>query len=289
MQVEAGSVVQSRRGRVAVLSMANPPVNAFSLAMRSSLYNQLLELRDDPEIEAVVLHGRGRGFSAGGDIKEFGTSMAKSAPGVSRDLHPLMESFKKPLVAAIHGMALGGGLETALACHYRIASSQARIGLPEVRVGVIPLSGTQRLPRLMCLEDASRLILEAEIGAACDFAHTHLFDSIVDVESDLECEAVVERAIAWASDRGSKSVELPLIRNLPIQGGEYSVVLNQMVANHKFTNPAQEVAARALVAAFEAENFDHGIAIARELYDGLIDSPQSLARRQEFLRRPVQG
>src|SRR5919198_1326243 len=177
-------------GDVAVLTIDSPPVNALSAAVRDGLSEGLKQAIADSAARAIVLMGAGRTFSAGADITEFG----KPPKGVSLlDLEGQIETSPKPVVAALHGSALGGALELALACHYRIATRSARCGLPEVKLGILPgAGGTQRLPRIVGAEKALELITSGEhvpAGAALDAG---LLDGLV------EDEAVRDGAIAFA-------------------------------------------------------------------------------------------
>src|SRR5580704_7561543 len=135
---------------VGVITVQNPPVNALSSAVLNLLENCLLAGENDPAMQALVLIGAGRTFIAGADINEFLDVLAGRR--ALADLHPFlarMEDCSKPIVAAIHGNALGGGLELAMAAHYRVATPGAQVGQPETRLGIIPgAGGTQRLPRL---------------------------------------------------------------------------------------------------------------------------------------------
>ena len=146
-------------GSVCLITLDNPPVNGLSFAVRVGLCELLENARQSPDISAVVIHGAGRCFSAGGDIREIGTAFGMAAPGLSSHVHPAIERCGKPVIAALHGLAFGGGLETALACNYRIACADTRIALPEVGLGIIPLSATQRLPRLIGLQGALEMII----------------------------------------------------------------------------------------------------------------------------------
>lgn len=162
-----------KRGGVAVITLDRPDaLNAINLAMRDLLWEALLAVRDDPEVRVVVLRGAGeRAFCAGADVKEFG-----SAPSLvearrarrERDLWGLMASLEMPLIAQIHGWALGAGCEMSLFCDLRIAADDARLGLPEVTLGYIPSAGgTQTLPRTVAASVAARMILSGEpVGAA---------------------------------------------------------------------------------------------------------------------------
>src|SRR5690349_14304515 len=141
------SVDLDRRGRVAVLTVNNPPVNALSQHVRQGLRDGLKQAAGDSGVDAIVITCAGRTFIAGADITEFGKPPAE--PGLHSVLD-LIESSPKPVVAAIHGTALGGGLEVTLACHYRVGVKEARFGLPEVKLGLLPgAGGTQRLPRVV--------------------------------------------------------------------------------------------------------------------------------------------
>jgi 3-hydroxyacyl-CoA dehydrogenase len=174
-------------GEVAVLTIDSPPVNALSAAVRDGLSQGLAQAIANPAAKAIVLMGAGRTFSAGADIAEFG----KPPKGVGLlDLEAQIETAPKPAVAAIHGTALGGALELALACHYRIAVPSARCGLPEVKLGILPgAGGTQRLPRIVGAEKALELILSGEHVPARAALDMGLLDELVD-ESTLRDDAI---------------------------------------------------------------------------------------------------
>ena len=149
-----------RRGPVTVIRLNNPPVNALSYALRNGIAEALDGAAKDDAVKSVVLAGEGRCFCAGADITEFGKPV--QAPTL-HDLITTIEIFQKPVVAAIHGTTLGGGLELALACHARIAASDAKLGLPEIKLGILPgAGGTQRLPRLVGAEKALKMITSGE-------------------------------------------------------------------------------------------------------------------------------
>ena len=164
-------------GDVAVLVLAHPPVNALSDAVRSGLAEGLSRALADPAIRAIVIRGEGRGFSAGADIAEFGQPRHALRLG---DLCLAIENAPKPVIAAIHGMALGGGMELALAAHYRIANEAALLGLPEVNLGLLPgAGGTQRLPRLVGAREALRLMLTGVPITAAEAFTLGLVDRVV--------------------------------------------------------------------------------------------------------------
>jgi len=141
-----------KRGEVGIIWINNPPVNAISVGVRVAMIDGATKLAQDPEIKVGVLACEGRTFMAGADITEFGKPPL--SPGLLEAIGRL-ENSAKPIVAAIFGTALGGGLEVALGCHYRVAIATAKVGLPEVKLGILPgAGGTQRLPRLIGVEAA---------------------------------------------------------------------------------------------------------------------------------------
>src|SRR5438445_2509553 len=154
------SVDLRRDGEIAVITADNPPVNALKHELRAGLVEALRQSRDDPAVKAVVIGCAGRTFFAGADITEFGKP--PQAPGLG-EVIAAIEAMPKPVVAALHGTALGGGLELALACHFRVAVPSARVGLPEVKLGLFPgPGGTQRLPRLIGPEKALKMIVTGD-------------------------------------------------------------------------------------------------------------------------------
>jgi 3-hydroxyacyl-CoA dehydrogenase len=180
------SIDLRRDGEIAVVTTDNPPVNALKHEVRAGLAEALRQARDDAAVKAVVIACAGRTFFAGADITEFGKP--QQAPGLG-EVIAAIENMPKPLIAALHGTALGGGFEVALACHFRLAFPSARLGLPEVKLGLLPgAGGTQRLPRLIGLEKALRMIVTGDpIGA-----REALADGIIDeiVEGDLTSGAL---------------------------------------------------------------------------------------------------
>lgn len=165
---------------VAVITLDHPPVNALALALRRRLADAMHAALHDSAVRALVITGAGRGFSGGGDITEFDLPALHQEP-VPGSLHALIEASPKPVVAALHGTALGGGLELALACHARIAQAQTLVGLPEVHLGLVPgAGGTQRLPRLVGLELALNLIVQGRTQPASSLRDSGLFDELTD-------------------------------------------------------------------------------------------------------------
>src|SRR5271170_4636951 len=155
---EAKLVRLEKRGDVAVIVVDNPPVNALSPGVPEGIIASLNEAEADPAIRAIVLTGAGRSFIAGADIRQFGKNRVR--PPLGSRTYDVMDLGSKPIVAAIHGFALGGGLENAMGCHYRIAVRSAKVGLPEVLIGILPGGGgTQRLPRLAGVPTALEMIV----------------------------------------------------------------------------------------------------------------------------------
>jgi len=171
------------RGAVAVIRLDNPPVNELNWKTSRSIIENFDRAAADPTVEAVVLTGADFVFSAGADIREFAGADLPRAPTL-HDLLQTVESSPKPVVAAINRLALGGGFELALASNYRIASSATEVGLPEVKLGLLPGGGgTQRLPRAVGLEKALSMIVSGETVRAQEFDGTRLFDRIADSDA----------------------------------------------------------------------------------------------------------
>ena len=188
------SVDLRREGGIAIVTADNPPVNALKHEVRAGLVEALSQAREDNDVEAVVIACAGRTFFAGADITEFGKP--PQAPSLAEVIADI-ETMPKPVVAALHGTALGGGFELALACHFRIAKASARVGLPEVKLGLLPgAGGTQRLPRLLGPEKALKMIVTGEPVGAVEA----LADGVVDeiAAGDLTNSAIAfARRMSW--------------------------------------------------------------------------------------------
>lgn len=191
-------------GAVAVLRLDNPPVNSLGHDLRRSIVDALARAEDDPAVKAVVLMGSGKGFSGGADIREFGTPKSFAPPNLLMVLRAV-EECGKPVIAAIDGICMGGGLELALACHYRVATADARIGLPEVKLGLLPgAGGTQRLPRTVGVERALNMIVSGNPVRAEELRGTALFDAMA--SGDLRAAALDLARALIAAGRGPKRV-----------------------------------------------------------------------------------
>jgi enoyl-CoA hydratase len=265
---DTGKLRYQTNDGVVTITLSNPPVNSFSLALRRDLLAALTRAKDDASVLAVVLAGDGKGFSAGGDIKEFGTPDVVAEPRLTIDLHPFIETLGKPVVAALHGYALGGAFETAMACHGIVACADTKIALPEVTLGVIPLSGTQRLPRFLGMKDAAEMILSGQRRTAAEFP-PGLFNEIVpagDTEKLLLAATQTAHAIA------AQGAPFPLARNIQLDLDDAIEALTIVQSERAPLNKASAAAIAAMKAAAEAPDFDAGMHIANLICEELLDS-----------------
>ena len=273
MTAMSKSVDLERRGRVAVLTVDNPPVNALSQHVRQGLAEGLKKAAADPEARAIVIVCAGRTFIAGADITEFGK------PPTEPSLHAvldLIEGSPKPVVAAIHGTALGGGLEVTLACHYRVGAKGARFGLPEVKLGLLPgAGGTQRLPRVVGVEKALQMIVSGDPIGADAALKSGLIDEIVDGDLTAAGVAFAEKIVA-------EGKPLKKIRDIAVKAGpEVFSNFRASVARQTRGFRAPENCIKAVEAAATLP-FDQGLKRERELFGELINSPESKAQRYFF-------
>jgi 3-hydroxyacyl-CoA dehydrogenase len=199
-----GPVLYQRDGEIAVLTLNNPPVNALAKDVRVAMARHLETAANDDGVSAIVLCGNGRNLCGGADIREFNTP-ARDVKPMSRDLMNLLEDCGKPIVAAIHGPTLGGGLELALGCHYRVATADAQIGLPEVLRGILPgAGGTQRLPRLIGLEPALDMITTGSPVTGEKAAELGIVDAVA--TGDVRADAIAFARQVVADNRGPRRI-----------------------------------------------------------------------------------
>ena len=256
-------------GPVAVVTLNNPPVNGLGHALRSGIVAALDQALADPQVQAIVLTGSARAFSGGADVREFGTPKAGQEPTLPSVIRAL-DGATKPVVAAIAGVCLGGGLELALGCHYRVALPDASLGLPEVKLGLLPgAGGTQRLPRLIGLEPALNMIVSGQPVPANAFAGTPLVHALI--EGDL-----VEGAVAFAAQVAARGEPLPRARDLKVKQPNADAFLqfarNTVAAASKpFPAPLQCVEA----VAASLKPFDEGLQTERTLFQALMQTPES--------------
>jgi enoyl-CoA hydratase len=269
-------------GSVFLITLDNPPVNGLSHAVRVGLCELLESARQSPDISAVVIHGAGRCFSAGGDIREIGTADGMAAPGLSSHVHPAIERCGKPVIAALHGLAFGGGLETALACNYRIACADTRIALPEVGLGIIPLSATQRLPRLIGLRRALEIIIGSREQVANELRSSGLFDCVLD-----DSTALIDSSLHFAREVLSRPGPHPLVRDRILREPDPEALIQAWRARleEDGASEAQRAALAAVAATFQQPDFDAGLDRARAIYDELYSSPAAAAARDAFLAK----
>jgi 3-hydroxyacyl-CoA dehydrogenase len=270
----------SIRGRIAVIAFQSPPVNSLGFALRRDLLAALERVVGDSAVDGAVLVGANGTFSAGADIREFGGKEMRRGPSLWT-LTSFLDGMTKPVVAAVEGVALGGGLELAMSCHHRVAASAAKVGLPEVKLGLLPgAGGTQRLPRLIGIEGAINVMLSGEPLPAGLFAKTPLFDQVVD--ADVVGAAVTVAEAAAASLKAGKP--LPRARDLKIRETDLQA-LCQFARNTAKTAFKEYPAPLAIIDAvqFGAEkSFDAGLAEEGRLFKQLMDSPVSAALRHVF-------
>ena len=263
-------------GAVAVITLDNPPVNGLGLATRTAIVDGLRRAQQDDSVKAIIITGAGRAFSGGADIKEFNSPKALAEP----TLHTVIaaaENSEKPVVAAIHTVCMGGGLELALGCHYRVAAPGAQIALPEVKLGILPgAGGTQRLPRVVGLEMALNMIVSGTPMASEKLAKTKLFDEIIDGD-------LMDGAVKFA-ERIAATRPLPKVRDLKVDYPNHEAFLQFSRNTVKamagpFPAPLKCVDA---VAASITKKFDDGIAYERALFVDLVQTNESKALRHAF-------
>src|SRR3954451_12645756 len=266
-----------KEGDIGVITVDNPPVNAMSPGVPEGIVAALDKGNADPAVKAMVLIGAGRSFIAGADIRQFGRGA--SPPPTGRRHYDVMDESQKPVIAAIHGYALGGGLETALACHYRVAVPSARVGLPEVQIGILPgASGTQRLPRLIGPKAALDMIVSGRHVPAEEAHKLGIIDEVVP-EADLR-----NAAIAFAR-RIADQRPLPRIRDKSERLAEGTPDLFEATRKSIARRARNQRAPYACIEAVEAActlSFDEGSARERTLFDEQVNSEEAKALRYAF-------
>jgi 3-hydroxyacyl-CoA dehydrogenase len=277
---EGGLVRFENVDGIGVVTVDNPPVNALSPGVPEGIVENVERGNADPAIRAMVLIGAGRSFIAGADIRQFGTNRPPPVPG--RRPHQILDASAKPVVAAIHGYALGGGLEIALASHYRIAVPSAKVGLPEVLIGILPGSGgTQRLPRLIGPKAAMEMIVSGRHVPAEEAHRLGVVDELVPEGSDLR-----QVAIAMAR-RVADTRPLPRIRDRDEKLAEAKAdpgifeAMRKSIARRARNQKAPYNCIAAVEAACNMP-FDDGIRRERELFDELENSAEARALRYAF-------
>ncbi|MEO0316606.1 MAG: hypothetical protein RL404_283 [Pseudomonadota bacterium] len=263
-------------GDIAVITLDNPPVNGLGHATRTGIVDGVQRALDDAAIKAIVLIGSGKGFSGGADIREFNTPKALQEPSLHTVIR-VVEDADKPVVAAIQGLAMGGGLELALGCHYRVATAGAQIALPEVKLGILPgAGGTQRLPRVVGVEQALNMIVSGTPVMSEKLAGTKLFDQLIAGE-------LQAGALAFATSIADQR-PLPKVRDIRIDyknaDGFLQFARNTVravAANY----PAPQKCVEAVAAAVN-KKFEDGLKFERDCFLELVQTPESKALRHAF-------
>ncbi len=269
-------------GDIAIITLNNPPVNGLGLSTRQGIADGMAQANADAAVKAIVITGAGKAFSGGADIKEFGSPLAMQEPNLNSVIG-VLENSSKPVVAAIHTVVMGGGLELALGCHYRVAAPGTSVALPEVKLGLLPgAGGTQRLPRVLGVEAALNMIVSGEPVKSEMLAMLpgqKLFDKIAQ-----SAESLAEEAVAFA--RSVVDVRpLPLVRNLPCkhpQGDAYFQFARNMVKGMSKNFPAPAKCVDAVEAATK-KKFDAGMAVERDIFVSLMWTAESKSLRHLFL------
>ncbi|MDX1480036.1 MAG: 3-hydroxyacyl-CoA dehydrogenase NAD-binding domain-containing protein [Woeseiaceae bacterium] len=268
------SVVRiDKTGNIGIIVIDNPPVNALMQSVREGIVAAVDAALADDEIEAIVLSSDGRTFSAGADIREF--SKPPEPPHLPDVVHHL-EASRKPVVAAIQGKALGGGLELALGCHYRVAAASASVGLPEVLLGLLPgAGGTQRLPRLVGVEAALDIMLSGRIVPAAQAKSIGLVDEIA------EDDGLLEAAADFA--HGKRNEKPPRVRDLsvpPFDAQVFDATLQRIAPRTRgLLSPGKIVDC---VERATTDDYENGVAFEREAFAECKASPQSDGLRHAF-------
>ncbi len=262
------------QGRVAVIFLDNPPVNGLGDTVRSGIHAGLALALADEGVDSIVIAGAGKAFCGGADIRQFNTPAATAKP-MLRDVIAAIEASAKPVVAAIHGFALGGGLELALGCHYRVAQAGSKMGLPEVNLGLVPGGGgTQRLPRLIGVPRALDMIQSGKPMDATAAMAAGLVDAVA--EGDL-----LDFALSYARERAAQ-VSHPLAARRVLDGGGMDFAAARANVNPKARNA---IAQRAVIDCLEAATrlpVEPGLDEERRLFDALVEGDASKALRHLF-------
>ncbi len=267
-----------KQGEIAIVEVDNPPVNALGHAVRKGLHDAFIAIGSDPTIAAVVLTCKGRTFFAGADIREF--NQPPEAPHLP-DVINLIEACSKPVVAAIHGTALGGGFEVALGCHYRVADAKARVGLPEIKLGLLPgAGGTQRLPRAIGPVAALELILSGDPIGMDKAARLGVVDAIA--EDDLLAFAVsfVNRIVEEGRPLRRLSEDDTLLAPVRTDMSQFDEAAQKLLARRAGLD-APKACVEAVRNAMQLP-FPDGLRAERAAFMALRDGEQSAAQRHYF-------
>jgi 3-hydroxyacyl-CoA dehydrogenase len=262
---------------IAVITLNSPPVNGLGHALRTAIVEGIQAAQSNDAIHAMVITGTEKAFSGGADIKEFGTPMAVTEPHLHTVIH-LIETSSKPVVAAIRGVCMGGGMELALGCHYRVAHPRASLALPEIKLGLIPgAGGTQRMPRVIGVEKALNFILSGDPVPAIGFKGSALIDAYFE-------EDFIEQAIAFAKRLVLDQKPNKKIRDINIDYPNHESFLQFSRNTVKTVAAPYPAAVKAIdaIAASITQPFDQGLAAEREYFMQLMNTSVSRAMRYSF-------
>ena len=276
----ADGVTLTRDDNIGIITLDNPPVNGLSFAVRRGLSDQVEAALSDDTIEAIVVTGAGKMFCGGADIRQFGQTPPADAANLPAVINRIEDS-SKPVVAAIHGVAAGGGLEVGLGCHYRLASTGTRLGLPEVTLGFVPgAGGTQRLPRLIGVQNALDVIVNGRLLPSERAQALGIVDEVVD--GDLLTRAVTfARGLVGQPDAVRKVSEreegLEDARSNPAIFSDFRKKMARRARGFDAPYACVECIEYAVTLPFEA-----GLAKEREIFSSLVTSDQAKAQRHVF-------
>ena len=271
-------------GNVALIKLAKPPVNTLGYSTRLAMSEAVAKANQDPSIAAIVLTGAGKAFSAGADISEFDSTDSMKEPNLLTLILEL-EASSKPVVAAVHSVCIGGGFEIALGCHYRVFAPGTSVGLPEVKLGLLPgAGGTQRLPRVLGVENALNLIVSGDLVKSEELAKLpgqQLIDKL-----SASPESLLDEAMEFARwIAGKPRIDLPLVRLLPCthpQGDAYFQFAKNTIGASSKNYPAPLQCVEAVRDATKLR-FDDGMAAELARFAVLKATPQSMALRHVFM------
>ncbi|WDS36944.1 3-hydroxyacyl-CoA dehydrogenase NAD-binding domain-containing protein [Pseudoxanthomonas sp.] len=260
---------------ISIALLDRPPVNSLGHALRVQIASVIEAANDAPEIRVIVLVGAGQVFSGGADIREFGTPASTAEPTV-RTLIGMIESSSKPVIAAIEGFALGGGLELALACHFRVATREAKIALPEVKLGLMPgAGGTQRLPRLIGAETALNMIMTGQTLGAVELEESGLFDALIDGD-------LIQGVVAFAAEVAAGKREAILARNRAVVLDNADAYFEYARRSLASSTRQSEAPLKCIDAVAAAVGKPYDDTLERKAFFELVTSPVSRALRHRF-------
>jgi len=273
-------LIATEANGVLTLTLQSPPVNALATPVRLALLHALTHAQNSPDIRAIVLTGSGTTFSAGADLHEFEQGTALDFPSLHADLAQVLLQLSKPVVAAINGLALGGGFELALWCHARVAVAAAKLGLPETTLGLMPgAGGTQLLPRAVGLKLALDMVLHGQVHIASDLNRTPLLQQLTAPAELLACSSRLALALA------AKGAPYPHLSACEVDSAEAPALLNAARAVAQASGELSEgrLCAMDSVAQSLSTPFAHAVAMEHARFLALLGSPLSKAIRGRFL------